>query len=610
MPVGTLVQRVSGDLRRAWLALLLYEIAFHTLAIVLAAPLVAWTVSALVTMSGSAAVSNTAIARFLLTPAGLAATVVLASGTLLGELLFSAGLMTIGAMALAGKPVSASQAIATAARSSLRLLGFGVVSLVKVAIVFAPFLGMAALTYWLLLTSHDINYYLAERPPAFVAAAAIGALLAAGLLAILAVFAIRFLFVLPAMLFESSSIRSAFRASRMLVAGAAWRLGTIVLSWYAFLALLAPLVGRLYAAAGSRLMDHAGSSTVLSVLLVAVLLAGHALLVAVLAFLQIAGVCLLMVRLYDERSGGRARAWAESAATFSPRSTRLKKWAWALGTIGAGAGLIGSAAVLVHDLRAARPVGVTAHRGASRAAPENTMAAIRAAIAQGADYAEIDVHLTADGVPVLVHDEDLKRLAGIARRPGAMTLQEIRQVDVGTQFSPAFAGEPIPTLAEVLDAARGRIKLNVELKPAGGDRNQLARAVAELLRTQAFERECFVTSLDSQAVAIARRHDPLLRSGTIVSAAVGDVSQLDVDVLSVRTGLITPALLGRAHAAGKEVHAWTVDDPGVMAELIDRGVDNLITNDPAVAVRVRRERQELPSWQRMILGLRSRLAGW
>ena len=92
-----------------------------------------------------------------------------------------------------------------------------------------------------------------------------------------------------------------------------------------------------------------------------------------------------------------------------------------------------------------------------------------------------------------------------------------------------------------------------------------------------------MTSLDRQAVEIAYRENGRLRTGAIVSAAIGDVTRLEVDVLSVRTGLITDLLLYRAHTAGREVHAWTVDDPGEMGRLFDRGVDGIITNDPATA---------------------------
>ncbi|HKI20787.1 MAG TPA: glycerophosphodiester phosphodiesterase family protein, partial [Isosphaeraceae bacterium] len=112
-----------------------------------------------------------------------------------------------------------------------------------------------------------------------------------------------------------------------------------------------------------------------------------------------------------------------------------------------------------------------------------------------------------------------------------------------------------------------------------------------------------------QAVEAAHRHNPRLRTGAIVSAAVGEIARLDVSVLSVRSGLITDALLDDAHAAGREVHAWTIDDPAAMARLMDWGVDGIITNEPALALSVRSERQALPTWQRLVLTIESRLAG-
>src|SRR5262249_32888341 len=134
------------------------------------------------------------------------------------------------------------------------------------------------------------------------------------------------------------------------------------------------------------------------------------------------------------------------------------------------------------------PVLVTAHRGHARAAPENTLSAMRKAIESRADYAEMDVQLTADGKVVLLHDRDLKRLAGVSRRLDELSYDEVRQLDVGSWFAPAFSGERVPTLAEVIALCRGKIRLNIELKFFGPDR-RLARAVAELIREQDFESE-------------------------------------------------------------------------------------------------------------------------
>jgi glycerophosphoryl diester phosphodiesterase len=589
--------------------MILYEICFRILLTALAAPLVAWLVAMLVERSGSAAVSNTAIVRFLLTPAGLAVTLLVAMSYLLGQLLLIAGLMAIAAMAVRRRPMKIDRAMAVALRSSLRLLRVGFTQLVGIASVFAPFLGLAGLTYGVLLTRHDINYYLTEKPPAFLAAVAIGIVLGVVLLVLVTAAYVRCLFVVPTLLFEGSPIRAAFQSSRERITGALWPIGGCVLGWHAVVALVGPILAVIYATTASRLLGMAGARLPVLVILGVGMLLLHGWLLAVLAFLQVAGASLLTVRLYDERSGGRAGAWADGLETDPAGSARVPRWAWALGLIALGVALVSTMAQVLGVARTIRPVSITAHRGASREAPENTLAALRKAVDRGVDYAEIDVHLTADDVPVLLHDEDFQRLAGDPRKPGELTLAQIRMLDVGSRFDRAFAGERVATLAEAIDTVRGRIKLNIELKPTKSDRERLARAVADLIRAREFEADCFVTSLDRQAVEAAHRHDPQLRTGAIVSAAVGDIARLDVAVLSVRTSLVTDALLDDAHAAGREVHAWTIDDPAVMARLIDRGVDGIITNEPALALSVRSERQELPAWQRLVLNLESRLAG-
>jgi glycerophosphoryl diester phosphodiesterase len=253
-------------------------------------------------------------------------------------------------------------------------------------------------------------------------------------------------------------------------------------------------------------------------------------------------------------------------------------------------------------------VEVTAHRGHARAAPENTVSAVRKAIESGADYAEVDVHQTADGVVALLHDRDLMRVAGVARRLDELTFDEVRKLDVGSWFDPSFAGERVPTLAEVIRVARGQINLNIELKFFGPGR-QLAKEVARMVREQDFEADCLITSLDYDALGEVKRCNPRLRTGLIIAHAVGDVSRLDADALCVRADFLTDELLRAAHSHGKEVHVWTVNDARQMSRLIKRGVNNLITSDPDLAIGVRKEWTSLnPSEQlllasRLLLGL-------
>jgi len=127
-----------------------------------------------------------------------------------------------------------------------------------------------------------------------------------------------------------------------------------------------------------------------------------------------------------------------------------------------------------------RPL-VLGHRGASAHAPANTVAAFRVADGAGAHGVELDVHLTADGVPVVIHDGSVDATTDGHGRVRDMTLREIQQLDAGSHFDAAFAGERIPTLAEALAAMGDRMLVNVELKPQSKGTEDLERAVAKVV---------------------------------------------------------------------------------------------------------------------------------
>jgi glycerophosphoryl diester phosphodiesterase len=203
----------------------------------------------------------------------------------------------------------------------------------------------------------------------------------------------------------------------------------------------------------------------------------------------------------------------------------------------------------------------------------------------------------------VLHDRDLMRMAGDPRRIADLTFAEARTLDLGRCFSPAFAGERIPTLAEVIRLARGKIKLQIELKYYGRDRG-LARKVAELVGREAFESECEVTSLDYDGLMTAKRHNPRLKVVALVTYALGDPGRLDVDGLSVNTEVLSDRLIRAARRRGQALYAWTVDDPRAMLRLIERGVGGLVTNAPEEVIRIRRERAALSDVERRLLAAR------
>jgi glycerophosphoryl diester phosphodiesterase len=247
---------------------------------------------------------------------------------------------------------------------------------------------------------------------------------------------------------------------------------------------------------------------------------------------------------------------------------------------------VGQAALVIREFTTRKPVAVTAHRaGAGTQAPENSLSALRGAIADGADFAEIDVQLSADGVIMVLHDQDVRRLTGVAKRLRDMTRTEIQALDVGSRVGPQFQGEHIATLEEFIDASRGKIKLNIELKYYGHD-PRLAERVVRLLHDKDFADRVVITSLEYRGLAEVRRLDPRIPIGYIVTASVGDLTRLDFDFLSLNQRQVTPELMRRVRARGLGVHAWTVNKRADMVRMIHRGVDNLITDNAALAVEV------------------------
>jgi glycerophosphoryl diester phosphodiesterase len=298
--------------------------------------------------------------------------------------------------------------------------------------------------------------------------------------------------------------------------------------------------------------------------------------------------------------------------TIQDKADRSSTSAWQKAGLAATALVLVSAPIAIwadvsRNLWVAPHVQITAHRGHARRAPENTLSALRKAIESGADYAEIDVQLTADGTIVLLHDRDLRRVAGDSRRIAAVTWDDLQDIDVGSWFNPIFADERIPTLAQAFDLVRGRMKLNIELKFYGPN-PALASAVAQLIRDHQFEDNCVVTSFDYEALQQARKFCPRLRTGLIVARSLGNIARLQVNALSVRAEHLTDTMLRQAHLNNQDVFAWTVNEPARMLTLMRRGVDNLISSDPDLAIRMRNQWSHMSPAERLLTAARMLMA--
>lgn len=238
-----------------------------------------------------------------------------------------------------------------------------------------------------------------------------------------------------------------------------------------------------------------------------------------------------------------------------------------------------------------KEVRITAHRGASGLAPENSMASVVLAMKIGANFSEIDVQETADGQLILLHDNSLKRTTNRGGNIWDLKLSDLQGVDAGSWFSPQFAGEPVPTFEQIIDAVMDKMKLNIELK-MNGHQQKLAERVVDLIQRKNFISQCIVTSFDREEIRKVKNLNPAIKTGYIFSKMPEeDLWAGEFDLISVGRKLVTAELIQNAHEAGKEVHVWTVNKEEEMRKLIDLGVDNIITNYPDVLKKVLEEKR-------------------
>lgn len=237
---------------------------------------------------------------------------------------------------------------------------------------------------------------------------------------------------------------------------------------------------------------------------------------------------------------------------------------------------------LFEGVKSDQDVLVIAHRGAAGSHPENTLAALQAAVDAGADWVEIDVQETAEGDVVVMHDSDFMKLAQVDLKIWNATAEDLDDIDIGSWFDPAYSDQRVPRLADALEVTRGKARLLIELKYYGHDQALEERTAAVVDAADMNDQVAFM-SLKYPAVGKMAALRPDWPSGVLAATAVGDLSGLDADFIAVNTGLVTPRLVRNAAQQGKKVFVWTVNDPLDMLAMVSLGVDGLITDEPALA---------------------------
>jgi glycerophosphoryl diester phosphodiesterase len=235
--------------------------------------------------------------------------------------------------------------------------------------------------------------------------------------------------------------------------------------------------------------------------------------------------------------------------------------------------LVGFEAAMLH------PVFVTAHRGSSGSLPENTLAAFRQAIEDGSDFIELDIQESADGELVVFHDDDLMRVAKRPETIGQLPWKTLQCLDVGSWFNPQYHLLRMPSLAQVLPALCGKIKLNLEIKKYH-DLPRFVKQLTKYIQAQAMASDCLFSSVQGLVLAELKRQAPHFACGRIFETSLVAWDDPNMDFISINNGCLSLSLIQTAHALGKPVHVWTVNEPLAMDQCVAWGVDNIITDFP------------------------------
>jgi glycerophosphoryl diester phosphodiesterase len=605
MPQRTQVwmaQEIANDFRRTWPQLALTDLLARSAAVILSIPATAVLLKLFLLRVDDGVLTDTDIATFLLGPLGMTAGLIMGAiglGLVFAE---SGALMVIAFGAAENRRVTWLDALRYIASHGRQVVILAGRLLAMLAIVAAPF-GLALVgIYRRFLGAHDINFYLTDRPPEF-RTALIFAGIVVGLLAIVVLrLGSGWILGLPLVLFDGRRGNAALADSARILAGRQWSVALLLGTWIGAFVAFSWLVTFVLGLLGRLLVPNFGDNLTLVAagLVVTLLVVGLSQLG--LAFLATVLPALLLVRMFRDHAGpGRFSPPIADRGSLGrlPRLDIPGKWLLAGSGVTVLLLIVGGDAMM-RTLDAQEDVVVIAHRGASGAAPENTMAAFQLAITDQADWIELDVQEDADGVVVIAHDSDFMKVAGNKLKVWDATAETLRDLDIGSWFDPKFEDQRVVTLEEVLQLAKGRIGVVIELKYYGHDQ-QLESRVVEVVEATGMADNIMLMSLKREGLRKAAELQPDWTRGLLNTVAVGDLTRLDLDFLALNAAAARTSTIRRAHKRDMQVFVWTIDDPVQMSVMMSRGVDGIITDHPTRVREVIKWRDQLGPFGRLLV---------
>ena len=554
-----------------WKALLLFEACYKTLSILCFSPALMALLSLSISLSGTAYIAGDNILQYLSNPYAVVILLLLAFLVAMAALIEICALLYCFHAAYHGEKVRVAEMLRAGLAHGLRVFTQGSPLLLIYVVVMLPFLQFGARTGYIasLKIPEFIMEYIQNNTGLFAAYLVFFALLM--------LFAMRWLFSLHYYTISELTFRDARKRSAALMHKRTLKTVVRLCLWGVALG-FASIVGTValleITILLAKLLTNGGMAYLLGHTAVQAASGIGAVLSMPLCYAYIGS----MFYTYETEAGEAALPFVRMEGRPGLR--------WLGGAIVAllltAAIALGTSNILpsfAFDVIVDRP-DIQAHRGDSIAAPENSMPAFLAAIEAGADWIELDVHQTSDGVIVVTHDGDLKRIAGVNRHVWEVTYDELQQYDTGSWFDPKFDYVRVSTLEEVIQAAKGKIRLNIELKPTGHEPDFEAKVV-QIVKDNDFVNDCVLASLNYDSLVKVKAIDSSIQTLYIMAMAVGDISTLGAaDHFSVEATFVNQDLVERLHQGGHKIYVWTVNTESTTKAMIDLGVDGIITDDP------------------------------
>ena len=588
-------------LQQGWKRVFAVHLVYSSLGLILFTPLVAAISRLLLSVSNQPVLADQDIAWLLLSPGGVVALIFLAALLITVLAVEQASLMTLAAGSTQGLNISTVAALRYTAAHARRIFTFAVRLVLRVLMLTLPFLAAAAFTAWFMLSEYDINYYLSIQPTQYWVTAGIIGLL----LLVMAVVLVRKLLAwsiaLPLVCFGGVTPAKSFAESEKITRGHKRKLIEVLTVWMLLALLLGAVLSGIILQLGSWIVPGLYESVHWLVPVLGAIVALWTLGNFISTVFTAGSFAYVLVAYYQRYNPDKESTDLSQVADKHPthiwKQTTIKL-ALALGIATVSAILVGD--WLLNGIQINDTVTIIAHRGAAGKAPENTLASIRQAIADGTDWVEIDVQETLDGEVVVIHDSDFMKLAGVNLKVWDGTLEQIRKIDIGSWFDPGFSAERVPTLAQALAEAKGKAGVVIELKYYGHDQ-QLEQRVVDIVEQLGMTDEVVIMSLKYAGIEKIRALRPSWTIGLLSVKAIGNLANLDVDFLAVARSMATPGFVHRSHAHGKRVFVWTINDTVTLSRMMSIGVDGIITDEPALAREVMADRTDLNPAERLLM---------